>query len=156
MADLRACFSTGKDDWETPDDLFQKLAGENHFVVDAAANEFNHKCLYWMGPGGIEECALKADWQEWLKLGDVWLNPPYSRVLQHAFIYKARYEVTVAKIRGSMGKVVCLLPARTDTELFHKYIYKKDYVQYEFLKGRLKFKGAKHGAPFPSMIVRFL
>jgi len=51
------------------------------------------------------------------------------------------------------GKIVVLLPARTDTKLFHEYIL--PYSKIEFLRGRLKFKGAKHGAPFPSMIVTF-
>ena len=46
-----------------------------------------------------------------------------------------------------------LLPARTDTERFHKYIL--PYAEIRFLKGRLKFVGAKDPAPFPSMLVIF-
>ena len=48
-----------------------------------------------------------------------------------------------------------LVPARVDTRWFHDYIYKKDNVSYEFIKGRLKFSGSKTSAPFPSMIVIF-
>lgn len=47
--------------------------------------------------------------------------------------------------------VVMLLPARTDTRWFHKYIYGKAEVR--FVRGRLKFGGAAWNAPFPSMIV---
>ena len=44
--------------------------------------------------------------------------------------------------------------ARTDTRYFHDYIYRKA-KEIRFIKGRLKFGGAKTGAPFPSMIVIF-
>lgn len=48
-----------------------------------------------------------------------------------------------------------LIPARTDTRWFHDYIYRKENVTVEFLKGRLHFSGSKNAAPFPSMIVVF-
>ena len=47
--------------------------------------------------------------------------------------------------------VVMLLPARTDTRWFHKYIYGQTEIR--FIKGRLKFGEALNSAPFPSMIV---
>lgn len=46
-----------------------------------------------------------------------------------------------------------LLPARTDTQWFHDYIYGKAEVR--FIRGRLKFGEARNSAPFPSMIVIF-
>lgn len=49
--------------------------------------------------------------------------------------------------------VVALLPARTDTELFHRYIYGKAEIR--FLKGRVSFldHGKEAGKPlFGSMI----
>ena len=46
-----------------------------------------------------------------------------------------------------------LIPARTDTIAFHKYIYHKAEIR--FIKGRLKFGGSKDSAPFPSMVVIF-
>lgn len=49
-----------------------------------------------------------------------------------------------------------LIPARTDTKWFHDYVYKKDRVEVRFIKGRLKFEGAKNSAPFPSMVVIFV
>ena len=49
--------------------------------------------------------------------------------------------------------IVMLLPARTDTKWFHDYILGKAEVR--FIKGRLKFGGAKNSAPFPSMVVVF-
>lgn len=153
MADIAACLSTGKDTWETPDDLFQSLNEKYHFVLDAAADEMNHKCAEWLGPGGVHEDALSTDvnWQYWLAQGNIWLNPPYSRGLQTRFVQRAVHEAGAS----SHGHVVCLLPARTDTKLFHTCIYHKLNAEVTFLKGRLKFKGASAGAPFPSMIVEF-
>ena len=51
-----------------------------------------------------------------------------------------------------------LIPARTDTKYFHKWIYNKPNVEIIFLKGRIKFlqNGIQgQSAPFPSMIVVF-
>lgn len=50
------------------------------------------------------------------------------------------------------AKVVCLVPARTDTHWFHDYAMKGDV---QFLKGRLKFGNQKNSAPFPSALVIF-
>ena len=159
MTDISACLSTGKDDWETPDDLFatyDKLVGG--FVLDAAANESNHLCPEWLGPGGLVEDALSISWEPWLTKGAIWLNPPYRRGLQAKFVRKACAE-------GSAGvkSIYCLLPARTDTKLFHDTIL--PFGEVTFLRGRLKFtingqpvrdkRGRPVGAPFPSMIVVF-
>lgn len=155
MADITACLSTGKDDWETPDDLFHKYDEQYHFILDAAANTANHKCPRWFGPGGDAEDSLVVDWP--LEDGNIWLNPPYSRGLQAKFVQKAWLETDRVWCQygkgDTWGKVVCLLPARTDTKLFHEVILPNADVT--FLKGRVKFKEAAQGAPFPSMIVVF-
>jgi site-specific DNA-methyltransferase (adenine-specific) len=52
--------------------------------------------------------------------------------------------------------VVMLLPARTDTKAFHRYIL--PYAEIRFIEGRLRFENeGKPGdsAPFPSMVVIF-
>ena len=49
-------------------------------------------------------------------------------------------------------KVVCLLPARTDTRWWHDYCTQGEIT---FLKGRLKFSNAESNAPFPNAIVVF-
>ena len=48
---------------------------------------------------------------------------------------------------------VMLIPARTDTKWFHKFINKRSEVR--FIKGRLKFGESQNSAPFPSMVVIF-
>lgn len=54
---------------------------------------------------------------------------------------------------GAAEILVYLLPARTDTRWFHDFCMKANEIR--FLRGRLKFGGAKNSAPFPSMIVIF-
>jgi len=77
------------------------------------------------------------------------MNPPYGREI--GFWVKKAYEESIA----DNCKVVALLPSRTDTKYFHKYIYKIKGVKIIFLKGRIKFSGSKNSAPFPSMLVEF-
>ena len=139
--------TSGKDNWETPDALFQPLHQTYQFVLDAAADGTNHKVPRWYGPGGEAPNALTVSWP--LDEGHVWLNPPYSVGLQAKFVRKAQWEA-----KGKPYSVVCLLPARTDTKLFHEVIL-VHAKSVQFLRGRVKFKGGASCAPFPSLIVVF-
>jgi len=138
-------FSSGKDDWETPYKLFDELDKEFGFTLDPCATHINYKCGFYFTK---ENDGLKESWE-----GEtVFCNPPYSRKTkdnpgQEAWIKKS-YEESQ---KNSRTTIVMLLPARTDTIAFHKYIYGKSEIR--FIKGRLKFVGAKATAPFPSMIV---
>ena len=150
---LAVHFSSGKDDWGTPPEVFNPLHAEFGFDIDAAANESNTRMHDWFGPGSSVEDALAVEWAGYG--ASFWCNPPYSRGLQAKFIAKAAEE----SLRGV--QTVMLLPARTDTKVFHAHIWDRerhqpyDGIEVRFLKGRIKFKGAKHGAPFPSMVVVF-
>ena len=150
-------FSSKSDEWETPQDVFDRLHAEFDFQVDAAATAANTKCPSWYGPGGSYgwECGIDAMTMESAvaPLGDAWAwcNPPYSRGLQARFIEAA----------AMRREVVMLLPARTDTKAFHSHIYDaskwqpRPGVEIRFLPGRLKFGGSTNAAPFPSMVVVF-
>jgi len=129
-------FMSTTDKWETPQDLFDKLNEVYRFTLDVCATADNAKCERYFTP--IED-GLSQDWN-----GETcWMNPPYGRVIGK----------WIKKASGANAVVVALLPARTDTRWFHDYIYGKAEIL--FLRGRLKFGGAKHGAPFPSMLVIF-
>lgn len=132
-------FSSESDEWETPSDLFDTLDHEFHFTLDACATADNKKCDKYISK---QEDGLKTDWGG----QKVWCNPPYSEVSK--WVRKAFYETRTEKTI-----VALLLPSRTDTKYFHDYILNRAEVR--FLKGRLKFSGAKYNAPFPSMIVIF-
>jgi phage N-6-adenine-methyltransferase len=145
-------FTSGKDEWTTPLTLFKELHREFDFTVDLAATRDNTLCLHFYSQ---EHDALAQDWSVEFPRQAGFCNPPYSRSLQKRFIEKAAFE-------SNFGfTTVMLLPARTDTIAFHKWIYDRrtwrphSGVDVRFLKGRLHFGGEKNGAPFPSMIVIF-
>lgn len=73
----------------------------------------------------------------------VFCNPPYGPQIEDWLRWAHEAEVAVY-----------LLPARTDTRWFHDHVLPKA-SEVRFLRGRLKFGGAKNGAPFPSMLAIF-
>lgn len=137
---MKALFSSEKTEWETPQKLFDELNEEFGFEIDVCATHQNTKCdrFFHRYIDGLK--------QPWHKYGTCWMNPPYGRDVGK-WIKKAYEEAQLG------ATVVCLLPARTDTAWFHDYILGKAEIR--FLRGRLKFEGAKNSAPFPSMIVVF-
>lgn len=125
-------------EWETPQDFFDKLNKEFRFTLDVCARRENAKCRNYYSPG------VDGLFQIWR--GKCWMNPPYGRQIKD-WVERA-YNCS----RYFGATVVCLLPARTDTRWFHDYCIKGEI---RFIKGRLKFGGSKHNAPFPSMVVIF-
>lgn len=137
-----ALFAHNTDDWKTPQDLFDVLDEEFHFGIDVCASAENRKCLNFFDKN---DDGLRQNWGGY---GTIWCNPPYGNVIS--------WWVRKAVEEASKGHTtVMLIPARTDTRWFHDYVYKKPNVEIRFIKGRLKFGGAKNSAPFPSMIVIF-
>ena len=77
-------------------------------------------------------------------------NPPYGKELPK-WMHKAHYSAM-----NDGCTVICLVPARTDTQWWHDYALKADEIR--FIKGRLKFghpNSTGNCAPFPSAIVIF-
>lgn len=161
-------FSSTETRWSTPQPLFNILDNTYHFTLDPCAEDWNAKCPTYFT---VEDNGLEQSWAG----HTVFMNPPYNRPenackpnctkkicqkrgfhlterlpgindwIEKAYTEHKKYGITV----------VSLLPARTDTQWFHKYIYNQFEVY--FLKGRVRFvlpEGVKYPAPFPSMIVR--
>jgi phage N-6-adenine-methyltransferase len=155
MKGQTAMFSHLSDEWETPDDLFQKLHDEFHFDCDAAATAKNTKLKHFFGEDytGQKEDALTYDWMKCSFQDGVkpeysrkfFLNPPHSKV--SGFIKKAHEESK----KGAV--VVCLVPSRTDTRWWHDFVMKAFEIR--LIKGRVRFCGGASCAPFPSCIVVF-
>lgn len=88
---------SGESRWRTPPELFEKLDQTFDFAIDAAADETNHLCDHWLGPGGMYADALTVDWtialREAIHHDDpkllypaeaawgraIFFNPPYSK-----------------------------------------------------------------------------
>ena len=134
-------FSSNKDDWETPQELFNNLNAVFNITLDPCSTHENAKCEKHFT---VQEDGLKQDWG-----GEtVFCNPPYGKKIKD-WVRKCYEEQKHADI-------VLLIPARTDTSYFHEYIYKK--AEIEFIKGRLRFEQngvPGDSAPFPSMLVYF-
>ena len=129
-------FSSKDLTWETPVDLFNRLDRVFNFELDVCAVDATAKCDRYFTP---KIDGLSQKWE-----GNCWMNPPYGRE-QIKWITKANEEGC---------NVVCLIPARPDTKVWHEVIFK--YAKAIcFIKGRLKFGNAKDSAPFPSAIVVF-
>lgn len=143
IAPLMTSARTGessRDSWRTPKWLYDLLDKEFHFNLDAAADDNNALCDFYLTQ---EEDGLKNDW--W---GSTWVNPPFSQLKAWA---KKGYE----EAHKGNATVVMLVAARTDTAAFWNYLR---YGEVRFLPGRLKFthpNGAKYSAPFPSCITIF-
>lgn len=135
-------FSSKTDQWATPQDFFDALDREFSFTLDPCADETNHKCNRYFTQ---EIDGLSQDWG-----GEtVFCNPPYGRDIKN-WVKKSRDEALKPNTT-----VVMLIPARTDTQYFHDYIYRKPNVEVRFIRGRLKFGNSSNSAPFPSMVVVF-
>ncbi len=138
---LVSLMSSACDEWETPQELFDQLNEEFHFTLDPCCTHQNAKCQKHYT---IEEDGLAQSWD-----GErVFMNPPYGRNISK-WIEKAFKE-------SAHALVVCLIPSRTDTNYWHKYIF--PYAEIRFLRGRLWFKdmnGKTGPAPFPSAIIIF-
>jgi len=136
--------SSKKMNWETPQKMFDKWNEEFHFTLDPCAEVSTAKCDKFYT---IEDDGLTKDWSNEV----VFCNPPYGKVISK-WVEKCYNE----SLKGTT--IVLLIPARTDTRYFHKFIYNKPNVEIRFIKGRLCFllDGQRlNPAPFPSMLVIF-
>ena len=133
-------FSSNRQDWATPAYVFNPLNEEFNFRVDVCASFENRKVTTYFTE---KVDGLKVNWHEYE--GPFWMNPPYGQEIGK-WMNKAYEEA----LKGCL--VVCLVPARTDTAWWHDYAMKGEI---RYVRGRIKFEGARHSAPFPSAIVVF-
>ena len=137
MKNCSTMFSSKSDEWETPKWLFDALHIEFGFDLDVCATKDNAKCSRYFTKA---QDGLSQTWA-----GTCWMNPPYGRQI-------GKWAEKAYQSGRGGATVVCLLPARTDTKWWQEWCMRGEIF---FLKGRLKFGGAKQGAPFPSAIVVF-
>jgi site-specific DNA-methyltransferase (adenine-specific) len=131
-------YSSASAEWGTPQWLFDALNAEFPFSLDPCSTHENAKCdLHYT----CLEDGLLQDWAD----HTVFMNPPYGRVI-------GRWMKKAYDSAQQGATVVCLIPARTDATWWHRYATKGEI---RFLRGRLRFVGGKHSAPFPSAVVVF-
>jgi phage N-6-adenine-methyltransferase len=135
MKHLAAHFSRKSDEYETPWELFNELDRKHGpITLDVCATAEKAKCAAFYSPA---DDGLAQPWT-----GTCWMNPPFSAI--------ADWVAQADEAAKAGATVVCLLPVRTDTRWWHAHVA---HHEIEFRKGRVKFAGAKSGAPFPSAVV---
>ena len=130
-------FNRPKIDYETPNEIFAPLQKEFGITIDVCASRENSKCSRFYS---ISENAFKQKWE-----GVCWMNPPFGREMKK-WVKKA-YE---SAKDGAV--VICLLPARTNTNWWHDYCMRGEI---RFIRGEVKFVGCKNGLWMPMAIVIF-
>ena len=112
-----------RDDWETPEWLIKHF--KNHFDPCPKNADFD---------------GLKIDWKD-----PSYCNPPYSN--PYEWVKKA-----IEEAKKSIN-VVMLLRADPSTKWYRLLMEADVNVYIAFFNRRLRFKGAKGSANFPSMLV---
>lgn len=140
MVTPRQILTSSRQDWRTPKPLFDRLNEAFHFGLDPCTGQDN--------PLGTAEFYTEVDdglprsWRS-----NAFVNPPYDR--QRPFVQKAKAE---SDVNGTTN--VCLIPARTDTRLWHEVVFAHAAVIC-FVKGRLRFSASENASTFPSALVVF-
>lgn len=140
---MSVLFSSATDEWSTPRDLLAQLADEfGPFDLDVCATADNAAAARYFTRA---HDGLQHTWAATC----VWMNPPYGRPMPQ---WMAKACASVAA--GSCRRVVCLVPARTDTRWWQQVV-QPHAALVRFLPGRVTFGQARHPAPFPSAVVVF-
>lgn len=159
-------FSSKKNDWGTPPELFKFLDEIFHFTLDACADIDNALCNEFLDK--------KDDFMQLLTPNanlSIWMNPPYQDAekpckptckKKKCLVRGHHVEKYIPGIgdfvdhlqsvcvNGTTG--VALLPSRTETKWFQTCWEAEALI---FIRGRLKFVGAESSAPFPSVLAVF-
>ena len=136
-----ACMSSRDQTWQTPPALLTAIlqaAGRREFDLDPCSPRDD-------GPVPALTRWTEADdglARPWC--GMIFVNPPYSRSLP-------RWVAKCAAEADGGAVVVGLVPSRTDTRWWHSHVAHQSSIV--MLKGRLRFGGGAHAAPFPSAII---
>jgi len=131
--EMDGMMSTGDGEWCTPKNRFRQWDSVFHFAVDVGASKKNTLCSTYIGK---KENAL-APKTHWCKArGPAFCNPPYGFNIIH-WVAKA-----AAESKHSKEAIVMLLPARTETEWFQRYVFGAAQLIC-FLDTRVKFENPK-------------
>lgn len=159
--------SSNKNDYGTPQDLFDALHAEFNFEIDLCASATNAKLSKYLTEQ--DDFIEQANTLEPMV---AFMNPPYQKgenacrakcvkkaCQKRGFHRTSLFPGTRSFVKAAFdyaqrgATVVCLLPARTGNEWFHRFAI--PYGEIRFLPGRLTFEGAQDPAAFDSLICIF-
>ncbi len=139
-----------RDDWQTPDWLFNMLHREFNFTVDGAASADNAKLpRYW----SKEDSAFSHPWE-----GErLFINPPFDCDALTKFSRRAVMACNVRRIGGlsvpvhTNTIVAMVTPIKADQVWWHQWVML--FAEVRFILGRIAFKGADNCFPGPIAVV---
>lgn len=139
--------SSDHDDWCTPPLIAGLVKSLSPFGIglDPCSNDRSiieaKKCI------ALPNNGFAGTWREH---GLVYVNPPYGNAISE---WVRKGAVEFSDVQDDFDELVMLIPARTDTVWWHKYITTADAVC--FWRGRIKFLRQQPSgtAPFPSALV---
>ena len=125
-----------RDDWHTPQGLFDMINAQYDFTFDCCAEEDNSKCE-----------TFSSDFLDLEELGNVtsWMNPPFSKA---AHMFDKFFNI----VRRGVAIYRC---DNLETALWQDIIFK--HATWIFIpKGRISYEGkAGKGSRFPSALIGF-
>ena len=127
--------------WATPLELFKQLDREFGFTLDVCAEDWNAKCTNFFTAA---DNGLMQDWG----VNRCFMNPPYGKSL-------GRWMAKAFTSCLNGATVVCLVPAATDTDWWHRFAMRGEI---RFLRGRPRFltaQGKWQQTFTPSVIIVF-
>jgi hypothetical protein len=152
----RALFTSKQAEYVTPEFICRPIIDALALDFDGAASHENAKLPFYATKDGVFKRnfsiparvqrmyadGLAASWEG----KRVWLNPPYSRGPDglEAWVRKA------ARERQRCAVSAVLLPARTETDWFQRWVF--PHAECHFVMGRIRFIGGASSAPFPSVV----
>lgn len=132
-------FSSAATEYQTPDSIFVPVQRRLSLTLDIAASEENHRLPTYCTPDGTYVKNFTTAHQKSLLDGlspeswrgkRIWCNPPYGRDIVSWVRAAAMWEPEVAAL---------LLPARTETEWFQRWV--APHAEVHFIMSRVKFWG---------------
>jgi hypothetical protein len=144
-----------KMDWQTPESFLELVRKVGPIALDPCTVPENPtgasvwctgKLRQMTNPPRTIDDGLDAPWAMWSVGGLVYVNPPYGRALPK-WVDKCIAEAE----RGA--EIILLVPARPDTKWFRRLFQSATGVL--FWSGRIRFRGATAGAPFPSLVAHW-
>lgn len=137
-------YSSDVTTWQTPDEVLECVRRFAPIELDPCTAPDN--------PTGAARYFTEEDdglAQPWTSKGLVYVNPPYGRAMR-LWMRKLRDEHRA----GRVEEAILLIPARTDTGAWTESVA-LDALVVAFWRGRIRFRGAPAGAPFPSALVYY-
>jgi len=127
----------GRDTWETPQELWNKLNNQYRFTFDCCSSNDNSKCNVW----STDFLNYDSDFKHDLS----WMNPPFSKALEMFTHFFKVINKGVAIYRCD----------NMETKLWQEIIFPK--ASWIFIPlGRICYEGMEgKGSRFPSALIGF-